>query len=143
MKNLSGRGDISELSVRHRLSVLDDQMSELLPDRATHAATARAERATYATTASDGHMPPPVNVSIRRSDRNVPGHSLHVVDHSIITPGVLSDTRHDITVTVNILNDNATTHMEVPDNRHPARGNTRRMYNHIEDSGNEGAFRTV
>ena len=74
-------------------------MSKLLADRATHDATARAERATYAATARDGHMSPPVNVAITRSDRNVAGHSLPVVDHSRRTPGVLSDARNDITDT--------------------------------------------
>ena len=55
MKNLPDQGDISELSVRNRLSVLEAPMSEMLDDRATHAATARAERATYAATGRDGH----------------------------------------------------------------------------------------
>ena len=63
--------------------------------------------------ARDGHMPPPVNVSIRRSDRIVPGHSLPVVDHSRRTPGVLSDARNDITKTINTPDDNATTRMEL------------------------------
>ena len=44
-------------------------------------------------------------------------HSLPVVDHSIRKPAVLSDTRNDITETVNIQHDNATMHMELPDNR--------------------------
>ena len=143
MKNLPDRGDISELSVRNRLSILEAQMSEMLADRATHTATARAERATYVATARDGHMPPPVNVAIRRSDRNIAGHSLPVVDHSRRTPGALSDARNAITETINIPADNATKRMELPGNPHPARLNTRRMYNYEEVSGNEGAFRTV
>ena len=69
-------------------------------------------------------------------------HSLPVVDHSIRKPAVLSDTRNDITETVNIQHDNATMHMELPDNRQPTRMNTR-VYNHIEVCGNEGAFLTV
>ena len=128
MKNLPDRGDISELSVRNRLSVLEAQMSELLTDRATHAATARAERATYAATAREGHIPPPVNGTIRRSNRNVAGHPLPVVDHSRGPPGVLSD---------------ATTRIELPGNPHLPPVNTRRVQNRAEASGNEGEFHTV
>ena len=112
MKNLPDRGDISELSVRNRLSVLEAQMSEMLADRATHTAT--AGRATYATIVRDRHMPPPVNVAIRQSDRNIAGHSLPVLDHCRQTPGVLSDVRNAITEAFNIPDDNATTHMELP-----------------------------
>ena len=118
-------------------------MSEMLADRATHTATARAYRATYAATARDRHMLPPVNVAIGRSDRNIAGHTLPVVDHSRRTPGVLSDARNNITKMINIPDDNATTRMELLGNPHPARSNTRRMYNNEEVSGNEGAFRTV
>ena len=143
MNNLPDRRDISELFVRMRLSVIEDQMSEMLVDRATHTVTARAERAAYAVTARDEHMSPPVNVAIRRSDRNITGHSLPVVDHSRRTHGVLSDARNVITEAINIQDDNATTRMELPGNPHPARLNTRRMYNDEEVSGNESAFRTV
>ena len=61
IKNLPDRGDISELSVRNRLSILEAQMSEILADRATHTATGRTEIAMYAATAHDGHMLPVVN----------------------------------------------------------------------------------
>ena len=67
MKNLPGRGDISELSVRNCSSVLEARMSKLLSDRATHDTTARAEKATYAAaTSRDGHTPPLANVAIRQ-----------------------------------------------------------------------------
>ena len=131
------------MSVRNRLSVLEAQMSELLTDRATHAATARAERATYAATAREGHIPPPVNGTIRRSNRNVAGHPLPVVDHSRGPPGVLSDARSDITETVNIPDNNATTRIELPGNPHLPPVNTRRVHNRAEASGNEGEFHTV
>ena len=143
MKNLSDRGDISELSVRNCLGVLEAQMSEMLVDRATHIAIARAEIAMYAATARDGHMPPPVNVAIRRSDRNIAGHSLPVVEHSRRTPGVLPDVRNAITEAINIPDDNATPHTELPGNPNQARLNTRTMYNDDEVSGNESAFRTI
>ena len=86
-------------------------------------------------------MPSPINVAIRRSDRNIAGHSLPVVDHSRRTPGILSDARNAITEAINI--PDATTRMELLGNPHPARLNTRRMYNDEEVSGNESAFRTV
>ena len=47
MKNLPDRGDISELSVRNRLSVLEAQMSELLTDRATYTRCYRSCRKSY------------------------------------------------------------------------------------------------
>ena len=95
-------------------------------------------RMTYDATTRYRRKPPPVDMSIRRSNRNVIGDFVYVVANSR-----LSDVRRDNAETINIPVDSATTQTKLPDNPLPVRATIGRADTHGYVSGNDSSFLTV